>query len=232
MPLWYRRWEFIHVTTTNQIKRQHITVAGNIGVGKSTLVKILAAEFGWEPYYEIAEEHPYLNDYYAEPERWGFHSQVWFLAQRHEQHQAIVDSRVSVCQDRSIYEDYEVFVKGLYEQNILSERDFQTYQKLFSTLIRGIQPPTLLIYLRAGVPTLLERIKGRSRQYEREIPPAYLEQLERRYAEWLGCFRECPVLVIDTDNLDYAHSREARQACITLIDNHINAYNSVETAQA
>lgn len=196
---------------------QHVTIAGNIGVGKSTLVGILAQELGWEPYYEIAEDHPYLDDYYGDPARWGFHSQVWFLAQRHEQHQAIAEAGAPVCQDRSIYEDYEVFVKGLYDQQILSERDFRTYQKLFFTLVRSLRPPTLLIYLRASVPALRERIAGRARSYEQEIPVAYLVSLERRYEEWLGHFKECQMLTIDTDNLDFANSPAARRVVVGMV---------------
>ena len=202
-------------------RRQHVTIAGNIGVGKSTLVTILAEEFGWQPYYELVAEHPYLDDYYADRERWGFHSQIWFLSQRYEQHLEIADTPVSVCQDRSIYEDYEVFVKGLLEQGIFSHRDFRTYRRLFYALVLGVTPPTLLVYLRASVPTLLNRINGRSRPYERTIPAAYLEQLNRRYDEWLRRFELCPVLTIATDDLDFAHTVEARREVVDLIGQHV-----------
>lgn len=198
-------------------RRQHVTIAGNIGVGKSTLVGILAEEFGWQPYYELVAEHPYLDDYYADQERWGFHSQIWFLSQRYEQHQEIADTPTSVCQDRSIYEDYEVFVKGLLEQGIFSHRDFRTYRRLFSALMRSITPPTLLVYLHASVPTLLGRINGRSRPYERTIPSSYLTHLNRRYEEWLRRFELCPVLTIETDNLDFAHDLSARREVVELI---------------
>jgi len=209
-------------------RRQHVTIAGNIGVGKSTLVGILAEELGWQPYYELVAEHPYLDDYYADRERWGFHSQIWFLSQRYEQHQEIADTPVSVCQDRSIYEDYEVFVKGLLEQGILSHRDFRTYRRLFYALVRGVTPPTLLIYLRASMPTLLERINGRSRLYERAIPDAYLEQLNRRYEEWLRRFELCPVLTIETDALDFAHDAAARREVVDLIGQHVGIRGVVQ----
>jgi deoxyadenosine/deoxycytidine kinase len=209
-------------------RRQHVTIAGNIGVGKSTLVGILAEELGWQPYYELVAEHPYLDDYYADRERWGFHSQIWFLSQRYEQHQEIADTPVSVCQDRSIYEDYEVFVKGLLEQGILSHRDFRTYRRLFYALVRGVTPPTLLIYLRASMPTLLERINGRSRPYERAIPDAYLEQLNRRYEEWLRRFELCPVLTIETDALDFAHDAAARREVVDLIGQHVGIRGVVQ----
>jgi hypothetical protein len=197
--------------------RHHITIAGNIGVGKSTLVQILAEEFGWQPYYELVAGHPYLDDYYADRERWGFHSQIWFLTQRYEQHLEIADTPVSVCQDRSIYEDYEVFVKGLLQQGIFSHRDFRTYRQLFNALTHSITPPTLLVYLQAAVPTLQGRIDGRDRPAERGIPTAYLAQLNRRYDEWLRRFELCPVLRIETDALDFAHDVAARREVVELI---------------
>jgi deoxyadenosine/deoxycytidine kinase len=205
------------VENIHPARRQHVTIAGNIGVGKSTLVGILAEEFGWQPYYELVAEHPYLDDYYADRERWGFHSQIWFLSQRYEQHLEIADTPIAVCQDRSIYEDYEVFVKGLLEQKIFSHRDFRTYRRLFQALVHSITPPTLLVYLHASVPTLLSRINGRSRAYERAIPPAYLAQLNRRYEEWLRRFELCPVLTIETDELDFAHDMAARREVVEQI---------------
>lgn len=197
--------------------RYHVIVAGNIGVGKSTLVSILAKEFNWQPYYELVADHPYLEDYYRDPERWGFHSQIWFLTQRYQQHLEIADTPISVCQDRSIYEDYEVFVKGLLEQRIFSHRDFRTYRQLFLALVQGIAPPTLLVHLHASVPTLIRRIHERDRPAERAIPPAYLEHLNRRYDEWLRRFELCPVLRIETDDLDFAHDAAARREVIEMI---------------
>lgn len=198
-------------------RRQHVTIAGNIGVGKSTLVGILAEEFGWQPNYELVADHPYLDDYYSDQERWGFHSQIWFLSQRYEQHLEIADTPVSVCQDRSIYEDYEVFVKGLLLQGIFTHRDFRTYRRLFQSLTHSITPPSLLVYLHASVPTLLGRINGRSRPYERTIPADYLAQLNQRYEEWLRRFELCPVLTIETDALDFAHDIAARREIVELI---------------
>lgn len=151
-------------------RRYHVSIAGNIGVGKSTLVQILAEEFGWQPYYELVSDHPYLNDYYRDRERWGFHSQIWFLTQRFEQHLEIADTPSSVLEDRSMYEDYEIFVKGLLEEGILSQRDFRTYRRLYSTLVQRIQPPSLLVYLQASVPTLQRRIAARARPSEMNIP--------------------------------------------------------------
>lgn len=209
-------------------RRQHVTIAGNIGVGKSTLVGILAEEFGWQPYYELTADHPYIEDFYADQERWGFHSQIWFLSQRYEQHQEIADTPVSVCQDRSIYEDYEVFVKGLLEQRTFTHRDFRTYRRLFHALTRAITPPTLLIYLHASVPALLNRINGRARPYERAIPPAYLMQLNRRYEEWLRRFELCPVLTIETETLNFAHDPVARREVVELIGQHVGMRGVVQ----
>lgn len=197
--------------------RHHITIAGNIGVGKSTLVGILTEEFGCQPYYELVNDHPYLDDYYRDRERWGFHSQVYFLTQRYQQHLEIADTPISVVQDRSIYEDYEVFVKGLLEQRILSHRDFRTYRQLFHALMHGLAAPTLMVYLQASVPTLIKRIGERDRAAERGIPAEYLIQLNRRYDDWMRRFELCPILRIETDGLDFAHDVAARREIVELI---------------
>ena len=181
----------------------YISVAGNIGVGKSTAVGLLADAFGWQPYYEFVADQPYLDDYYADPQRWGFHSQIWFLSRRFEQQQEIADTPISVVQDRSMYEDYEVFVKGLLEQGILSHRDFRTYRRLYQALLHVATTPALMIYLRATLPTLQARIAGRARPSEQHIPAGYLEHLNRRYEEWFRRFDLCPVLTIDTDELNF-----------------------------
>ena len=195
----------------------YVSVAGNIGVGKSTLVEALAQAFEWQPYFELVADHPYLDDFYADKHRWGFHSQMWFLAQRFEQQLEISDTPIAVIQDRSIYEDYEVFAKGLLEQGILTHRDFRTYRKLYQALIHSTTPPSLLVYLRAEVPTLLERIKKRARPSELEIEAAYLLKLNHRYDEWLRRFELCPVLTIETDNLDLVGNDADRQQVLDMI---------------
>jgi deoxyadenosine/deoxycytidine kinase len=205
------------VTAEPRTRRQYVSIAGNIGVGKSTLVGILADAFGWQPYYELVADHPYLDDYYADRERWGFHSQIWFLSQRFEQQQEIADTPISVVQDRSMYEDYEVFVKGLLEQGILSHRDFRTYRRLYQALAHSVAPPTLVVYLRASVDTLQQRINNRARLAEQQIPVSYLEQLNRRYKEWLRRFDLCPVLTIDTDDLDLVHDLAHRQQVVSSV---------------
>jgi deoxyadenosine/deoxycytidine kinase len=203
-------------------RRIYVTVAGNIGAGKSTLVELLAKEFSWQPYYELVTDHPYLDDYYRDMPRWGFHAQIYFLSQRYEQHQEISDNPLSVCQDRSMYEDYEIFVKGLLEQGIFSPRDFQTYRRLYQALLRSVDRPDLLIYLRASVATLQERISGRSRPYERAIPDEYLAALNRRYEVWVARWEMSPVLTFDSDHLDFAHSREDQEYILQRLHEYLH----------
>lgn len=203
-------------------RRIYVTVAGNIGVGKSTLVELLSREFGWQPYYELVADHPYLDDYYKDMHRWGFHAQIYFLSQRYEQQQEISDNPLSVCQDRSMYEDYEIFVKGLLEQGILSPRDFQTYRRLFLALSRSVDRPDLLIYLKASISTLQARINNRSRSYERTIPAEYLAVLNRRYEAWIEKWEMCPVITFDCDQLDFVHCEEDRRHIIQRLREYLN----------
>lgn len=196
---------------------RHVVIAGNIGVGKTTLVGLLADELGASPVYELAGGHPYLDDYYADPPRWGFHSQIWFLGRRFRQHQQIAALGGLVVQDRSIYEDARVFVASLREQGILSARDHENYTQLYDALVAELPPPTLVIHLRARVETLMRRIDGRSRPSERAIRPDYLASLERHYAAWIGAWSACPVLPIDTDELDLVRDPRARRDVVDLI---------------
>lgn len=197
--------------------RRHISVAGNIGVGKSTLVEILACEFGWQPYYEHVSDHPYLIDYYADRARWGFHSQIWFLTQRYTQHHHIAVMKQSVIEDRSMYEDFEIFVKELYAEQVLSPRDFALYQQLYDTLIQRMHPPSLVIYLQARVTTLQQRIMQRGRASEQQIPVDYLTKLNVRYTRWMREFTHCAVLPIATDDLDVVNRPADRLAVIDAI---------------
>jgi deoxyadenosine/deoxycytidine kinase len=180
-----------------------ITVAGNIGVGKSTLVGLLAERLKWEPVYEAFTENPYLADFYQDMRRWSFHSQVFFLSRRLQQHHDLLQRRTSVIQDRSVYEDAEVFARNLYRQGHLSERDWRCYQDLYQTMASLLRPPHLVVYLRASVENLRRRISHRGRDYELEITNAYMAQLNELYDNWASGFRLCPVLTIDTNNLNY-----------------------------
>lgn len=212
---------------------RHIVIAGNIGVGKSTLVTLLAETCGWTPVYELEAAHPYLADYYADPQRWGFHSQVWFLTQRLIQHQQIAGLPGTIVQDRSLYEDAAVFAASLHAQGILAERDYATYQQLYAAIARELRPPDLVVFLRASVPTLLARIAGRARPAELAIQPSYLASLERHYAAWVAGWTACPVLNLDTDQLDLvtcpADRRRLIDSIIAALDERRQA-NLEETA--
>jgi deoxyadenosine/deoxycytidine kinase len=188
--------------------KKFVAVAGNIGVGKSTLVRLLCQRLDWEPFYEPVAENPYLTDFYKNMPAWGFHSQIFFLTHRLQIHQQLLRFSGSVIQDRSIYEDAEVFAQNLSLQGALNARDFETYWTLYRTLTQFLPAPDLLIYLRASVPTLMKRIALRDRDYERTITPDYLDQLNQLYEKWIGNFTLCPVLTVPADDLDYvAHSR-------------------------
>lgn len=178
-----------------------VAMSGNIGSGKSTLTTLLCQRLGWQPYYEVVDENPYLPDFYADMARWSFHLQVFFLSRRFRHHQEILRVGHAVIQDRTIYEDVEIFARNLYLQGLMDERDFRAYHDLFQTMVGFLRPPDLVIYLRAPVEVLLERIRTRSRDYERQIPADYLAQLNERYEEWVARFALCPVLEVDAASL-------------------------------
>lgn len=180
-----------------------ITIAGNIGVGKSTLVKLLSEQTSWEPVFEAVTENPYLEDFYQDMRRWGFQSQLFFLSRRLRQHTDLLKSNQSIIQDRSVYEDAEIFARNLYNQGHITERDWACYYELYQTLATLLQPPHLVIYLQASVPTLRNRITQRGRDYEQRIADAYLEKLNALYDNWVANFTHSPILTINTDHLNY-----------------------------
>ncbi|HXF83924.1 MAG TPA: deoxynucleoside kinase [Anaerolineales bacterium] len=191
--------------------KKYVAVAGNIGVGKSTLVELLCVRLGWEPFYEPVAENPYLADFYQNMSAWAFHSQVFFLAHRLRTHYRLSQHPNSVVQDRSVYEDAEIFARNLYLQGYINQRDYQTYRDLYETSSRFLPPPDLVVYLRASVPTLLKRIARRGRDYERTISPEYLHSLNVLYEQWIENFTLCPVLAVPADDLDYvSHSGHLR----------------------
>lgn len=183
--------------------KKFIAVAGNIGVGKSTLVQFLSQRLNWKPFFEPVTQNPYLADFYKEMSTWGFHSQIFFLSHRLSIHLKLLKYPDSVIQDRSIYEDAEIFAHNLYLQGKLSQRDYNTYHTLYLTLTEFIPSPDLVIYLRASVPTLITRITQRDRDYERTISSNYLQQLNALYKDWIDDFTICPVLTVPADDLDY-----------------------------
>lgn len=188
---------------STQVDNFFIIIAGNIGVGKTTLTNLLSQRLGWQPVLEAFGENPFLADFYADMPRWSFHSQIFFLSQRLKQHHFLLQRTTSIVQDRSLYEDAEVFARNLYLQNTLSEKEWQTYYDLYKTIARVIAPPNLLVYLKATPTILLKRIALRGRDYERSISEAYITQLNTRYDEWIADFKMCPILTIETDSLDY-----------------------------
>lgn len=183
--------------------KKFVAVAGNIGVGKSSLVKRLCERLGWQPFYEPVEENPYLADFYREMRAWSFHSQIFFLTNRLRTHHQLLKYPTSAIQDRTIYEDAEIFAHNLYRQGLMNERDYRTYRHLYEVLTEFLPPPDLVIYLRASVPTLLDRITRRGRDYERRISAEYLGQLNQLYAQWISGFNLCPVLAVPADDLDF-----------------------------
>jgi deoxyadenosine/deoxycytidine kinase len=183
--------------------KKFVAVAGNIGVGKSTLVGLLCQNLGWQPFYEPVAENPYLADFYADMRTWAFHSQIFFLTHRLRMHRQLLDHPTSVIQDRTVYEDAEIFAGNLYQQGLIQPRDYQTYHELYQVLTEFLPPPDLVVYLRASVATLNSRISSRDREFERQITPEYLGQLNELYEDWIANFSLCPVLTVPSDDLDY-----------------------------
>ncbi|MDX9956854.1 MAG: deoxynucleoside kinase [Clostridia bacterium] len=201
--------------------KKYVVLAGNIGAGKSTLVGLLADKLGFRPYYEPVAENPYLEDFYSDMERWAFHSQVFFLTHRVKSHRALMDDHWSVVQDRSLYEDANVFARNLYERGSMSIRDWATYTELYHTMTSILPAPDLVVYLRASVPTLKKRIARRGRDFEAEIADEYLENLNQLYEEWIDSFTLAPVLVVPGDKLDFVEESRDLKAIIHTISERL-----------
>ena len=183
-------------------------VAGNIASGKTSLTDRLGARLSWQTAYESVADNPYLADFYEDMGQWSFHLQVFFLGHRAEQHLELARHPRSAIADRSIYEDAHIFARALYHMGNLSERDYQAYRQVYDMVVANLPRPDLLLYLKAPVPVLLERIGARGRAIEHGITAEYLSLLETFYAEWLQSFDLCPVLTIRTDDLDFVHRVE------------------------
>ena len=183
--------------------KKYIVIAGNIGAGKSTLVRLLSERLGYRPYYEPVAENPYLEDFYQDMPAWAFHSQLFFLSYRVRSHRALMDDPHSVVQDRSLYEDAEVFARNLYERGTMSQRDWLTYSGLYRTMTGLLPSPDLVIYIKASVGTLMSRIAMRGRGFEAAIQAEYLASLNLLYESWIEEFDLAPVLVVPGDRLDF-----------------------------
>ncbi len=186
--------------------KRFVAIAGNIGVGKSSLTRLLSERLGWEPFFEAADENPYLSDVYKDMARWCFHSEIFFLARKLYYYNILLKRPGSVIQDRTIYEDAEVFAENFYREGLMDERDYRTYRQLYEAIISVLPPPDLVIYLQASVPTLEKRIAMRGREYEKKIPREYLEKLNALYEEWIERYTLSPVLKVPADRLDFVHS--------------------------
>lgn len=200
----------------------HIAIAGNIGSGKTTLTSLLAKHYKWEAHFEDADENPYLNDFYNDMQRWSFNLQVYFLNNRFSQIQEFRKSGKSVIQDRTIYEDAYIFAPNLHAMGLMTSRDFESYFSLFKLMESFIQPPDLLIYLRASIPVLVDQISSRGREYEESIRLDYLKRLNERYEAWISTYEEGKLLIVDVDNTNFIESEEDLGKVISKIDAEVH----------
>lgn len=214
------------VKTESQMKK-FVAIAGNIGVGKSTLVELLSKRLGWEPFFEPVGENPYLADFYRDMQTWSFPSQIFFLTRRLHAHRRLLDHPTSAIQDRTVYEDAEIFAHNLYLQGNMTERDYQTYRELYLVLSEFLPPPDLVVYLRASVESLRHRISNRGRDYEQEIEDVYLSRLNDLYETWIASFSLCPILTVPTDDLNYVAHPSHLDLIVTKIKEKLSGKEEV-----
>ncbi|MDR8390211.1 deoxynucleoside kinase [Aliifodinibius sp. S!AR15-10] len=198
-------------------KLKFIAIAGNIGAGKSSLTQLLARHFDWEAFFETVDDNPYLADFYDDMRRWSFNLQIFFLSSRFRHQNKMIDQGENFVQDRTIYEDVEIFAKNLHNMGLMSDRDFKNYEALFHEMTHYLRPPDLLIYLRAQVPTLVRQIQSRGREYESSIRIEYLERLNRLYEDWIADYSH-EKLIIDTDDIDFVNDQEDLGRVIELVE--------------
>ncbi|MEM6398556.1 MAG: deoxynucleoside kinase [Bacteroidota bacterium] len=197
---------------------RHIAIAGNIGAGKTTLCTKLGRHFGWSIHYESTDDNPYLSDFYNDMKRWSFNLQIYFLHKRYAQIVDIQTGDHTVIQDRTIYEDAYIFAPNLYEMGLMTQRDFENYTELFKTMSAQIDPPDLLIYLKAGIGTLVKHIESRGRDYEGNMSLDYLKRLNKRYDDWIKTYNAGNILIIDADTVDFANDPEDLGKVVNLVD--------------
>lgn len=200
----------------------HIAIAGNIGAGKTSLTRLLAKHFKWEPHFEDVVDNPYLDDFYHQMERWSFNLQIYFLNSRFRQVLQIRESGKKIIQDRTIYEDAHIFAPNLYAMGLMTNRDFQNYSSLFDLMEGLVAPPDMLIYLRSSIPNLVSQIHKRGREYENSISIEYLNRLNERYEAWVSSYTKGKLVIIEVDNIDFVNNPEDLGMIINKIDAELN----------
>lgn len=200
----------------------HIAIVGNIGAGKTTLTELLAKHFGYEAQFEAVDNNPYLEDFYGDMKRWSFNLQIYFLNSRFQQIIELQRSEKNIIQDRTIYEDAYIFAENLHDMGLMSGRDYENYRAIFDNITSFIKAPDLLIYLKASVPTLVNNIQRRGREYESGIRLDYLSKLNEKYKNWIDGYTEGKLLVLDKDNLDFANNPEDLGLVIQRIEREIH----------
>ncbi len=201
---------------------KHVAIAGNIGAGKTTLCEQLGKQFGWEVHFESTDNNPYLSDFYNDMKRWSFNLQVFFLHNRYQQILSILSGDKTVIQDRTIYEDAYIFAPNLHDMGLMTTRDFNNYFELFKTMSSQIQPPDLLIYLRASIPTLVEHIHSRGREYEWNMSLDYLKRLNERYERWIGNYDTGRLLIIQGDDMDFKNNPEDMSKVVEMVQGELH----------
>lgn len=209
-------------------RKRFILVAGNIGVGKTTLTRKLGERLNWQTGYESVEDNPYLSDFYGDMGKWGFHLQVFFLGHRAEQHLALATSDRSAISDRSIYEDAYIFARSLNHSGNLSQRDFESYLSVYRRVVASLPVPDLLLYLKAPVPILLQRIRTRGREMEEGIGADYLTMLDRFYDDWMAEFDLCPVLTVSSTDFDFVEKPEHVEIVVRYIEDKLSSKDRVD----
>ncbi len=200
----------------------HIAIVGNIGAGKTTLTRLLSKHLGWEPQYEAVDHNPYLEDFYSDMKRWSFNLQIYFLNSRFQDMLKLQKNKTNIVQDRTIYEDAYIFAENLHDMGLMTSRDFENYSSIFESIVNFIHPPDLLIYLKASVPTLVDNIQLRGREYEAGIRLDYLSKLNDKYEKWINQYTDGKLLILNMDKLDFATKSEDMSFVIEQVEREIN----------